>query len=469
MKLNPASISKIAMVFVLASIMRPAMAQEKHAFTVQQAVDYAMKNSTRVKNILLDYKLQVETNRGVTSAALPQLDARAGAVYNPNIAVQAFPNFIAQGTYGVLQQEGVKNAAGQPITSPSDFGLIEAQFGTKYTANVGVDLSQVLFDGQVFVGLQARQASLDWAQKNVQVTEVLIKANIYKVYYQLVTGKTQIDLLDANIGRLQKLQHDTREMYKNGFSEKLDVDKLSVQIANLETEKKKVQNMIYKGYLGFKVLLGMPVKDEVALTDTLSDSQIRDGILEASTYNYSDRAEYQYAELTKKLREYDVKRYKLSQAPTVKLTSSYSKNAMRNKFDIFGKGDWFTFSNIGVNISVPLFHGFSTRSKIETARLNLEKTNNDLEYLKLTIDQEVDSAKANFKTAIENMDYQKENMKLAAEVYDQTTKKFQSGLGSNTEINTAETDLKSAETNYITALQDAIIARIDYLRAIGKL
>jgi outer membrane protein TolC len=67
------------------------------------------------------------------------------------------------------------------------------------------------------------------------------------------------------------------------------------------------------------------------------------------------------------------------------------------------------------------------------------------------------------------MDFQKENMKLAAEVYDQTTKKFQSGLGSNTEINTAETDLKSAETNYITALQDAIIARIDYLRAIGKL
>lgn len=469
MKLNPASINKIALVFVLTSIMRPAMAQEKHALTVQQAVDYAMKNSSRVKNILLDYKLQEQTNREVTSAALPQLDARAGAVYNPNIAVQAFPNFIAQGTYGVLQQEGVKNAAGQPITSPSDFGLIEAQFGTKYTANVGVDLSQILFDGQVFVGLQARQASLDWAKKNVEVTEVLIRANIYKIYYQLVTGKTQIDLLDANIGRLQKLQHDTREMYKNGFSEKLDVDKLTVQIANLETEKKKVQNMIYKGYLGFKVLLGMPVKDEVVLTDSLSDSQIKEGILEASNYNYSDRKEYQYAELGKKLREYDVKRYKLSQAPVVKLTSSYSKNAMRNKFDIFSKGDWFTFSNIGVNISVPLFHGFSTRSKIETARLNLEKTNNDLENLKLTIDQEVDSARANFKTAIENMDYQKENMKLAAEVYDQTTKKFQSGLGSNTEINTAEIDLKSAETNYITALQDAIIARIDYLRAIGKL
>jgi outer membrane protein TolC len=469
MKLNPASIHKIAVMLVFTTIMRPALAQEKHAFTVQQAVDYAMKNSAKVKNTLLDYKLQEQTNREVTSAAFPQLDARAGAVYNPNVAVQSFPNFIAAATYGVLQQEGVKNAAGQPIVPPGDLGLIQAQFGTKYTANAGVDLSQILFDGQVFVGLQARETSLQWAQKNVEVTEVLIKANVYKVYYQLVTGKTQIDLLDANIARLQKLQHETNEMYKNGFSEKLDVDKLTVQIANLETEKKKVQNLIYKGYLGFKVLMGMPIKDEVVLTDTLSDSKIKDGILEASTYNYSDRVEVQYAELGKKLREYDVKRYKLSQLPTVKLSGSYSKNAQRNKFDFFSKGDWYTFSNIGLNISVPLFHGFSTRSKIETAKLNLQKTTNDIENLKLTIDQEVDSSLANFKTAIENMDYQKQNMKLAQQVYDQTTKKFQAGLGSNTEINTAQTDLKSAETNYITALQEAIIAKIDYLKAIGKL
>ena len=386
MKLKPASINRLALVVVLSSIIQPALAQQKHALTVKEAVDFAMKNSARVKNILVDYKLQEQTNREITSQAFPQLDARAGAVYNPNIAVQAFPNFIAAGTYGVLQQEGVKNATGQPIVAPGDFGLIEAQFGTKYTANIGVDLSQILFDGQVFVGLQARETSLQWAKANIEVTEELIKANVYKVYYQLVTGKTQIDLLDANIARLQKLQHDTHEMYKNGFSEKLDVDKLTVQIANLETEKKKVQTMIYKGYLGLKVLMGMPVKDEVVLKDTLSDSQIKDGILEASTYNYSDRKEFKYADLGKKLREFDVKRYKLSQIPTVRLTGSLSKNAMRNKFDFFGKGDWYTFSNIGVNISVPLFHGFSTRSKIETAKLNLQKTSNDIENLKLTID-----------------------------------------------------------------------------------
>ena len=469
MKLNPASINKIALVVVLTGILQPVMAQQKHVLTVKQAVEYAKKNSAQVKNILLDVRLQEETNKQVTSNAYPQLSGRIGATYNPNIAVQSFPNFIALGTYGVLEAEGVKNGTGGSITTPNDIGLIQAQFGTKWIANAGFDLSQILFDGQVFVGLQARATSMEWARKNVEVTEELIKANVHKVYYQLVVGKTQIDLLDANIVRLEKLQHDTKELYKNGFAEKLDVDKVEVQIANLQTEKKKAQGQIINGYYGLKLLMGMPMKEELVLSDTLSDSQIKDGVLEASSYNYTDRKEIQYAELGKKLNEFNIKRYKLSQIPTVSLSSSWSKNAQRNEFDFFGKGDWYTFSNISLNISVPIFKGFYTKSKIDEARLNLQKTENQLANLKLSIDNEVEIARVNFKTAIEAMDYQKQNMKLAEEVYEQTKKKYEAGLGSNIEITAAQTDLKSAQTNYINALYDAIVARIDYLKAIGKL
>jgi outer membrane protein len=469
MKLNPASIHKIAVMLVFTSIMRPAFSQEKHAFTVQQAVDYARKNSVQVKNLLLDVQLQEETNKQVTSNAYPQLSGRIGTTYNPNIAVQSFPNFIAEGTYGVIAAEDIRRADGSVIAKPQDLGLIQAQFGTKWIANAGFDLSQILFDGQVFVGLQARATSMEWARKNVEVTEELIKANVYKVYYQLVVSKTQIGLLDANIERLQKLQHDTHEMYKNGFAEKLDVDKINVQIANLETEKKRVQNQIESGNLGLKLLMGMPMKEQLVLTDTLSDSQIKSGMLEASNYNYSDRKEMQYAELGKKLNEYNIKRYNLSQIPTVSLSGSWSKNAQRNEFNFFGKGDWFTFSNISLNVSVPIFKGFYTRSKIQEAKLNLKKTENQIENLKLSIDNEVETARIKFNTAIEAMDYQKQNMKLAEDVYEQTKKKFESGLGSNTEITAAQTDLKAAQTNYINALYDAIVARVDFMKAIGKL
>jgi outer membrane protein TolC len=67
------------------------------------------------------------------------------------------------------------------------------------------------------------------------------------------------------------------------------------------------------------------------------------------------------------------------------------------------------------------------------------------------------------------MDFQKKNIVLAETVYNQIKKKFEIGTGSNTEINTAQTELKTAQTNYIAALYDAVIAKVDYLKAVGKL
>lgn len=441
----------------------------KHEFSVQQAVDFAKKNNVQVKNALLNLKNQQQINREITASALPQINGSVSSTFTPNIAVQKIPDFISPLTYQVLIDQAVKNGnTGQQITRPSDFGFFEAQFGTKWNATVGLSLQQMLFDGQVFVGLQARKTSIDFQTKNVEVTEEVIKTNIYKIYYQLLVGKTQINLLDANIARLAKLQSDTKVMYQNGFVEKLDIDKISVQLANLQTQKLSTDNSISIGYLGLKTLMGMPVKDTLLLTDSLSEDQIKSGIL-VDAYQYSDRKDFQYADLGKKLSEFSVKRYKLSALPTVALSSNYAKNAQRNQFDFFGKGDWFTISSVGVNMSVPIFGGFAKDARIKQAQISLEQTNNSIANLKNQIDNEVLQATYNLKTALSTMDYQKQNMVLAETVYNQTKKKFEIGTGSNTEITSAQTDLITAQTNYINALYSAIIAKVDYQKAIGKL
>jgi outer membrane protein len=441
----------------------------KHEFSVQQAVDYATKNNVQVKNALLDVKMQEQVNREVTSRAYPSINGNLSTTYNPNVATQVIPNFISPATYQVLVDEGVKDGNGNPIVMPNDFGFIAAQFGTKYSANVGLSLSQILFDGQVFVGLQARNATLDFSRKNVEVTEELIKTNVNKVYYQLVVAKKQIELIEANIALLEKLSKDTRIIYENGFAEKLDVDKVTVQLTNLQTEKRRVLNSVSNGYYGLKVLMGMPVRDELVLTDSLSDEQVKEGMLETTAYKYEDRKDFQYAQIGKQLNEFNIRRYKLSQIPTVTLNGQYAKNAQRDKWNFFGKGDWYTVSSVSLNINVPIFNGFYTKSKIAQAKIDLQKTENTIEAMKLSIDNEVETAKNNFRSAIVTMDFQKKNMELAETVYQQTKKKYEVGTGSQTEINTAQTDLKAAQTNYITALYDAIIAKVDFLKATGKL
>ena len=112
---------------------------------------------------------------------------------------------------------------------------------------------------------------------------------------------------------------------------------------------------------------------------------------------------------------------------------------------------WFTISNVSVGLSMPLFNGFVTRSKITQTKIELERTRNEIEGLKRTIDSEVASAKNNFQSAISRMDFQKQNLELAANVYQQIKKKYELGLGSQTEINLAQNEWKAAQRSMLTS------------------
>ena len=419
-----------------------------NAFSAKQAVDFALKNAIPVKNALLDIEQQKQSNRQITASALPQITGNASVVDYLSIPTSLIPAEFFGGTPGTYQ----------PI-----------KFGTKYNGTYGGDLQQIIFDGQVFVGLKARKTSIDFFSKIAEITQEKIKENVYKIYYQLVVGQRQIGTVDANISSTEKLLHDTKEMFKNGFSERLDIDKAQVQLNNLYTQRLKAQSQIDAGMAGLKFLLNMPQKDSLILTDTLSDEELKSNILDES-YNYEDRKEYQLLGLQTKLEQFNVKRYQLSKIPTLTFDANVAQNAQRTTFDFFKGGQpYYTTSFISFKLSIPLFDGGARNAKIASARLDLMKTQNSLDSLKSSIDNDVLQARINMKSSMLAIDIQKKNAELAEQVYKTTNLKYEQGLGSNQEISQAQADLVTAQNNYYNSLYDAIIAKINYLQAAGKL
>jgi outer membrane protein len=449
MRTHQARLSKIILIVALATLtVQDLVAQQRFEFTAAQAVEYAKKNSVQVQNALLDIRIRQQGNREITAAAFPQVNGSVNVTKYIDLPTSLIPAEFFGGPAGTF---------------------IPVQFGTEYNGTYGFTIDQLLFDGQVFVGLQARRASIDYYTAAQQVTEEQIKANVYKIYYQLVVGQKQISTIEANIARTEKLLSDTRALFENGFRERLDVDKTTVNLVNLRTEKTSVENRLKTGYIGLKYLMGMPVNSELVLSDTLSDDRIKEGILTDSV-RYEDRKEYQLLQTAIKLNKYDIKRHQFTYIPTISLTGNYSRNAQRNSFDFFKGGrDWFTITYIGLNINVPIFDGFARDSRIKSARLALQKSENVLAGLKNQIDQEVNTAIIDMRDAMITLDAQRKNMDLAQEVYNQTKIKYDNGLGSNLEITNAEAEMRTAQNNYYSALYDAVVARVDYLKAIGKL
>lgn len=446
-------------------------AQKHYAFTANEAVDFAIKNVTDIRNLKIDRKLQEAKNNEIKGQAMPQVTGSIGVQHFFSIPVTLLPDFVTPSVYNVLETEGVKDGNGNTIVAPTGPPqYFPARFGVPWQASAGFTFQQLLFQPDVFVGLQARDAALRYADINIKAMEDSVKSNVYRAYYGVLILEKRKLFLDDGIVRLQKLVTDQEVLFKNGFAERLDIDRTQVNLNNLKSSQSQVNNLIIIGYASLKFALGINQADTLRLTDTLSTELVKKDILDTTGFKYEDRAEVRLLNSVEELQKLDLKRYKMQYIPTLAAVWNFSGNALRQQADFlnFSK-PWFKSNVLGVNMSVPIFDGLQKEQKIKQAQLNLEKTRNNMDNLQRVIDLQRSAAYSQFRNAIANMDVQERNMELAEKVYATTKKKYEQGLGSSFEIIQTEAGYEDAQSNYFQALYDAVIAKIAYYRSLGRL
>ncbi|MBD0284100.1 MAG: TolC family protein, partial [Flavisolibacter sp.] len=344
----------------------------------------------------------------------------------------------------------------------------QVSFQLPWNLSVGASVQQLLFQPDVFVGLQARQAALDYATANIEQTKEKIKDSAYRRYYAILIAEKQLHFIDESIIRLEKLYRDDSIMYKNGFAERLDVDRVLVQLNNLRSTRSIVENSVQLSYAAMKFALGLPQQDVVVLKEDLTTEKIKEGILEPG-FKYEDRAVIRTLSQTQRLQELDVRRNRLSNLPTVALSGNYSINAMGQKFFTNPSTIWLNSSFIGLNVALPIFDGMQRKYRIQQAQLKVQKVENTIMNVKQAIDFEQVVTWESLKNALLNLDAQERNLQLAEKVYNTTKLKFEQGLGSSFEVLQSDADYQTAQANYFNALYNATVARVGYLSALGRL
>lgn len=416
--------------------------------SAKEAVDYALANQSTVKTAKLDELIQLAKNKEVSGLALPNVAGTGSYQYNPILQKQMF----STANFG-----GPKDS----------FAVVTFQL--KHNMLGEVKLTQVLFDPSVLVALQARKTLEDLVSQGVTKAEIDVKSTVYKAYYNVLSANKALTILSENISSLEKILNETKEIYKNGLAEKLDVDRLMVQYTNLQTEQTKLRNLIELGTASLKYQMGMPLKQAITLTDTLSTERIAADVLDMDKFDYSQRIEYQLLQTQKKANEYDLKRYKMKGLPSLQLFGSTGALRGSEKFDYFQSQPWYGYVNTGLNLSVPIFTGMQRKRQVDQAWLAVKKSEVAIENAKLGIDLEREQSYSTFRNNVLTLEAQEKNMELAQDVYNTTQIKYREGVGSSLEMTTAENDLLTAQNNYFTALFNAIVAKVDLLKSYGKL
>jgi outer membrane protein TolC len=418
----------------------------RHDFNLQECIDYAFQHQDSIKNAKLDVESADHRVKGATGMGFPQISGTANLQDFLQIPTQLLPG----------------DFFGQPGV------FIPIRFGVKYQSSIGVNVSQILFDGTYLVGLSASKTYKELSQRNLTRTKIAARIAISKAYYQVLVSGEQLKLIDANLNQLKQQLDETIQLNEQGFAEKIDVDRLRVLYNNLNTDRANSLRMLALGYQILKFQIGMPLRDVLIIRDKIEDVFIENDVelVKEDSTAYKNRIEYKLLETAKALNELQVKRYKNENLPKLSAFGnhniSYQDDSFKKLFDTN-----YPSTIIGLTLNIPIFSGFQQLNKIRQAKIEVQKSQNNLEAAEKGIDLQIHQARAQYDNGVESLANQKSKIALAQEVLRVSKIKYEEGVGSSIEVTQAQTALQEAENNYIQALFTVLISKVDLQAALG--
>ncbi|WP_134090718.1 TolC family protein [Olivibacter sp. XZL3] len=420
------------------------------SLTLKQALNYAIKNSEVLEKARLDIVNGRHQVAEVRAGALPQVDLSSGITRN-----LILPQFVLPAEF----------MGGQP----GEFVAIAA--GQYWTGITQVQLNQELFNQSVFTGLKAAKSSEEYYRLAAEVSEENLLQQVASAYYQVIINREKMQVIEANIARTQKLLTMTSSQYDLGLAKKIDLDRVKVNLSNLEAQKQDLLTAITQQNNLLKYYMGMPIDQRIEIPQSeLLALQQETFAVDGNTFNLERMAQYKVLKSQESLLNYQKKARIAEYYPSLSLGANYIYNTQSNRFDLYSsKALNFDMSAITLTLKVPLFDGFAKRSRVRQADVAIQQNYQDIRNTSNSLKMAYENANNQLKNSLTTIQTQKENKKLAEEVFYSTQNNYRNGLASLTDLLTAETDLVSAQNSYNEALLNYKVAQIELIKSNGNI
>jgi len=403
-------------------------------FTLDQAIDYALQNNPELELLILD-----------SENAQAQVDEARSAFY---------PSISASGYYAYMSDVAVFEL---------DSMLIP--MGQHENWNYQVSLQQVLFTwGKIYNAYKVASLSSDIAQLDIIRKTQEVRYSVTDAFYGILILEEMVMLSHESLLQLERHARSVETRYRAGLVPQFELLRAQVQVANLKPQVIEAENALKLSQEGFKMLLGIPLQQELRLSGELQMVDEEFKMDELITTALENRAELKNL---KKVTEI-AKRSKMiasrSNLPTLVAGATYA----RTKPFGFGGDDWGTNLTFNIGFDFPIFTGFKNLAQYKQATLQLRGAHLALENLEKGITLEVRQAFYNFQAAEQAINAAQENVAQAEMTYDIINKRYQNGLATNLEFMDVQLAAMQARTNYLSALKNYYTSRAEIHKAIGK-
>lgn len=433
-------IKKLEIILVIIALcpgIIPLDAQDTLNLSLNDAQDYAIKHNKTLVNARYNVDKTKEKNWEITASGLPQINSSVD-----------YSNFL-----------------GAEISFRLDESAPPATIPFNPTSNFKVNVSQLVFNGSYFVGLQLAKLSYDASQLNYQKSELDVREQVSRAYYLVLVAERTLDILAANRSNAQNIFQKTWNLYKSGIIEKSEADKLSVMVSTIENSRKAAERQLEMAYNLLRLNLGLeadqPLKLLTGLDEVSEKNKFQSAVIEP--FEINNNFDYKLILTQEQLLTKQVIFEKANYLPTITGFYSHTEKILKPKFDMTPK------NIVGLNASIPIFSSGLRKAKVSQAKINLLMINNTRELLDQQISLQERQARFNLNNLLEQYETQKRNVEISKEVFENMKLKFEQGIVSSLELTSANSNYMSAEGAFTNVLFQLLDAELTLRKINGKI
>lgn len=377
----------------------------------------------------------------------------ARANYFPQVSLTETYSRIGPVSGGSTTEVTPSSSSGTPGTVRSGAGPYD-----QYTSGAG--LSQMVYDfGKTSNQVRIQSLTTDSARSDLANTMDQVAMSIKQAYYDLLQAEQNRDVAKDIVKQNQDHLRQARGYFESGRSPKFDVTKASVDLSNAELNLIKAENQMRLVRVTLNNAMGLPSAPAYVLKDTLSFAKFNLLFEDALLKAYLQRSD---------LRSIMAK--KEAAKESISLATKGYLPAFSGNANYYYTGTSFPMGsgwNMGINMTFPLFSGFSTTYQVVEARSNVDTlTANELS-LKQDILLQVQQAYINLQQAEESISTTDLAVKQAEENLGLATGRYRAGVGNPIEVSDSLGALSNARQSSIAALHDYKVSTASIEKAIG--
>ena len=436
------------LVLILLVLSGQLYAQGPEELTLAKAIDYALQHKADAEKARLDIRTGELEIAETKASALPNVAITGGTTYNP-----------------LLQENVISgDAFGQPGQD------MRVTFGQKWSSNFSAQVTQVIFNQAVFTGLKAASSTRDFYLLNAELTEEQIIEKVATSYYQVYEAKQKLTNLELNLELTQQTVDVIKGMYDAGLAKKIDYDQSRVSLNNALSNKQQLINAVQLSENALKFMIGMSISQPIELPDRT----FRPSVLVSGGDDFvSNRTEMKLLNKQLELLEFQKKATEAEYYPTASLVANYGWLGQGGKMPLWnGESEgvyWSDMASVGVNINIPIFTGFATKSRVGKTKIEMEKANADIRETRLSFEMAYNNALSQIQNSMITIETQEENVQLAESVLNDMQSNYSLGLATLNDVLDAERSLANAQDNLTTAQLDYKLAELELLKSRGDL